>query len=519
MKQASFSNETNTNTLHTEKKMNAFHPFLIGIFPLLSLLAENFSQVVPLLTLRAFIFTVIFLILTFWVLQKIIREQHRAALILSVCFIFFFTYGHVYDLLEGRSLFGFLLGRHLVLAPLWLVVWVAALFLIFKSRKNLEFISGILNAISVILVCISLMQIGWQWIHTPHSQSEKPAVNVQIQASADMPDVYYIILDAYSREDMMQKYHELDIRIFVETLEKIGFVFPSCTQSNYSITALSLASSLNMNYVEEVSPDIVQQNLDWGNFSDPIIHSDVRSEFEQLGYSFVSFETGISWDEITDADIYFARQKSPFLQMLNFRQVTEFEVLYLRTTALRVLDELRATMGFQLTTNIQTPQQDHYDRILYVLDQLENSSTIHGPKFVFLHIMAPHGPWVIGANGEYSFTDDEKSGYANEVQFLNNHLPAILQKIIENSAHPPVIILQGDHGYYNEERMAILNAYYLPGDGKDDLYTGITPVNTFRVIFNHYLGANYELLPDHSYLSDRDIPYEFEEISYPCTVP
>jgi len=362
------------------------------------------------------------------------------------------------------------------------------------------------------------MQIGWQWIRTPQSQSKKSVTNVPVQASTDMPDIYYIILDAYSREDMLQKYHDLDVSKFVETLEQMGFVFPSCTQSNYSITALSLASSLNMNYVEKVSPDIVQQNLDWGNFSDSIIHSNVRSEFEQLGYSFISFETGISWDEITDADIYYARQKSPLLQMLNFRQVTEFEVLYLRTTVLRVLDELRAMLGFQLTTNIQTPQQDHYDRILYVLDQLENSSTIQGPKFVFLHIMAPHGPWVLGANGEYAFTNDEKSGYTNEVLFLNSQLPVILQKIIKNSSHPPVIILQGDHGYYNEERMAILNAYYLPGDGKDDLYSEITPVNTFRVIFNHYLGGNYEMLPDHSYLSDRDIPYEFEEISYPCTV-
>jgi hypothetical protein len=518
MKQTSSSHETITNTLRNEKKKYAFHPFLIGIFPFLALLAKNFSQVIPLLTLRAFILTAIFIIITFWILRKIIHEQNRAALILSVSFIFFSTYGHVYDFLEGKSLFGFVLGRHLVLAPLWLVVWVALLLLIFKSKSDLEIISRIFNAISVFLVCISLMQISWQWIRTPRTQSEKPAINENLQVSTDMPDVYYIILDAYSREDMLQKYHHLDISNFVETLEKMGFIFPSCTQSNYSITALSLASSLNMNYVEEISPDIVQQNLDWGNFSDPIIHSIVRNEFEQLGYSFVSFETGISWDEITDADIYYTRQKSPFLQMLNFRQVTEFEVLYLRTTALRVLDELRAKMGFQLTTNIQTPQQDHYDRILYVLDQLENSSTIESPKFIFLHIMAPHGPWVIGTNGEYAFTNDEKSGYANEVLFLNSQLPAILQKIIENSTHPPVIILQGDHGYYNEERMAILNAYYLPGDGKDDLYSGITPVNTFRVIFNHYLGGNYELLPDHSYLSDRDIPYEFEEISYPCTV-
>jgi hypothetical protein len=517
MKQTVSSYDSTTIKPCIEKKQFAFHPLFFGIFPFLSLFANNFSQVVPVLTLRAFFLTAIIIFLSYWVIRKIVHDRYRAALILSSCFFFFFTYGHLYDLLEGKTLLGFLMGRHLVLAPLWMVLWMIVLWLIIKRTKKLEQPTIILNAISVLLVSIALFQIGWKIIRVPQSQVEEPATIEQFQVSSEMPDVYYIILDSYSRQDALLKYHHLNTSSFVSKLEEMGFVFPACTQSNYSITALSLASSLNMNYVDKVAPEIVQQNLDWGNFSDAIIHSEVRYQFEQLGYTFVSFETGISWDEMTDADHFFARQKSPFLQMLNFRQITEFEVLYLRTTALRIVDELRATMGFQLTTNILTPQQDHYTRILYVLDQLESSSTSQGPKFVFLHLMAPHGPWVMGSNGEYAFTNDEISGYTNEVKYLNNRIPEIMQNIIENSDTPPVIILQGDHGYLYEERLAILNVFYLPGDGSHELYSGITPVNTFRVIINHYLGGNYELLPDHSYLSDRDIPYEFEEVLYPCT--
>ena len=47
--------------------------------------------------------------------------------------------------------------------------------------------------------------------------------------------------------------------------------------------------------------------------------------------------------------------------------------------------------------------------------------------------------------------------------------------------------------------MRIFNAYYLPEGGNENLYETITPVNTFRVVFNTYFGGRYELLPDKSW--------------------
>ena len=93
------------------------------------------------------------------------------------------------------------------------------------------------------------------------------------------------------------------------------------------------------------------------------------------------------------------------------------------------------------------------------------------------------------------------------------------------SETPPIIVLQADHGPgafldWNSaertclwERTAILNAYYLPGDGAERLYDTITPVNSFRVILDAYFGAELGLLEDVSYYSPWEQPYRFSPVT------
>ena len=75
----------------------------------------------------------------------------------------------------------------------------------------------------------------------------------------------------------------------------------------------------------------------------------------------------------------------------------------------------------------------------------------------------------------------------------------------EKSETPPIIILQSDHGQRphhpgivigGDEWHKILNAMYLPGMDYAGLSDSISPVNTFRLIFNHYFDADYPLLED-----------------------
>lgn len=62
--------------------------------------------------------------------------------------------------------------------------------------------------------------------------------------------------------------------------------------------------------------------------------------------------------------------------------------------------------------------------------------------------------------------------------------------------------------------LAIFNAYHLPHvNPRQYLYPSLTPVNTFRIIFNAYFGTSYRLLEDASYIYKGGHPYDFVDVT------
>jgi hypothetical protein len=134
---------------------------------------------------------------------------------------------------------------------------------------------------------------------------------------------------------------------------------------------------------------------------------------------------------------------------------------------------------------------------------------------VFAHFVIPHPPFSFGANGEWldfnagtATREQFVDAYLNQVVYINREILGVIDAIQAGSDVPPVIIVQGDHGpppdLTNDPaiRMPILNAYSLPGvEMAEALYPSISPVNSFRVVLNRYLGFSLPLLEDKSYFS------------------
>jgi hypothetical protein len=140
---------------------------------------------------------------------------------------------------------------------------------------------------------------------------------------------------------------------------------------------------------------------------------------------------------------------------------------------------------------------------------------IFGPNGEFVDQSAP---FTLASDLEALEGLEGMIGYRDQVTYINKRIEHILKMILMNSETEPIIILQGDHGgpmggpIPIEARMSILNAYYLPYGGSELLYDSISPVNTFRLIFNYYFGGEYELLADEAYYSPIDDIFNFQDL-------
>jgi hypothetical protein len=495
-----------------------FHPFLFAVYPVLALLAYNIEEIKVQDALRSLVVSLLAVWIVYFLLSRWLKNSSKAALITSLGLFLFYTYGQIYNLFKPISWLGFDLGRHRLLLPVWVALFVFGVVLILRHKKSFSSLTRALNLIGVVLLVFPLAQIG---LYAARSVSANVSgqtgmtIESELQAPADQPppDIYYIILDAYARDDTLRKQFKLENRPFLKELEALGFYVARCSQSNYAQTRLSLASSLNMDYLPELGEGFDPNNNSRVGITELVRHGRVRQALEQLGYTSIAFETGFKGTQWEDADIYLSPSRNGLVSSQFLGGLTSFEEMLIRTSAGLVLLDSKSAVPNALQSNLNNPRRVHYDLIRFDLEELGNMPARPGPKLIFAHLVIPHPPYAFEADG--SFVDYDKPddpGYQDQILFLNRELIPLLKEIIAGSPTPPVIVIQADHGAIlapPNDRMNILNAYYLPGAAKEAVPADISPVNTFRLIFNQYFAGQFDLLENTAYFSVYNKPYDF----------
>ena len=518
-----------------EMKKSILAPLLISLFPVTTMIAGNLGQIEFQDVIRPIAFSLILGLVSWLIIYVSFRERNLTAVISTFVLIMFFSYGHVYDYLKEIIDPSLVLVRHRYLAPIWVLATISGIYMIVWLGHRIKISLSTTIGFLLLMLVIPLTQIGYSLARQFVIEKSQVArlkshdnhfTNSGI-TSENLPDIYYIVLDEYARADTLQEIYDLDNRNFLSELEEIGFYVAECSQSNYPRTRQSLTSALNMVYLDDLGYSFNQKTKDLGWLNTYLEFSEVRRLLESRSYRFIAFETGYPWTSFESADILFEMDKPSEYQNLHVLGLSRFEILFLNSTFIRTL--LDATRVFPGLVSLPIIEPDQIDRlrVLYSLDKLDELPGLPGPKFIFAHIISPHGPYVFGPNGEIpQGSQSPIAGYANQVLYLNSRLIQILQSLIEQSDVPPIIILQGDHGARNfskedtEEKIKhsdrILNAFYLQGVEYDELYRSISTVNTFRVILNYVLSANYHLLPDVSYWSPLTTPFDFTIVPNEC---
>ena len=252
-----------------------------------------------------------------------------------------------------------------------------------------------------------------------------------------------------------------------------------------------------------------------------IVNNKVVHKLKELGYKFVAFSSDFDLtDGIQTADIY-----NQYFFGLNYFEFTLLNNSLIGKAINLIQYDLNDIARGRFNNN---------------LNRLSQIAEIETPTFTFLHVLQPHPPFIfdgegnaigkgkrfhLGDGSEFPGTKIEyKQGYIGQLKYLNQQIKETISEILDNSPTPPIIILQSDHGsgMYTDwenpantnfwERMSILNAYLVPEKIKSRLYPAITPVNTFRLLFDAYFEHEYTLLEDKSYFATRNRPYKFYSV-------
>jgi len=507
------------------------HPFLIAIYSILALLATNYDQVPPTFLIRPLIVCICLAGVILFIIEIIVRDWGLAGFIS----FFFLTIGLNYSdfsvQIEKSNLAKISFVMIIICLAIIITTFILNRFIWNKLSEKFR-ITKLLNYASIFLLIFPSYLLLKSIITNARDsivlEKFRPYQNINVRLSKKVvdPDIYYIIVDGYGRNDVLNEIYRFDNTPFLSHLQAKGFFVADRSHCNYIQTSLSISSSLNMSYLDNIAVLLGEKSTNRVPLRKIMRESIVIQSLLNIGYKFVAFNSGYIPTNFDNADIYL----SPFSNL----RINEFEGLLLYKSAL----------SFILGKNPEIPvfgYQSQREITLFNLGELGKTSDLPGPKFVFVHVMLPHPPFIFNRHGQFvehdkGFTlkdagdfvgtqQEYVSGYTEQVLFLNSQLEKAIDAIISSSAHPPVIIIQGDHGpgalfrfVYSEntcfkERTSILNAYYLPGVSQEKLYPDITPVNTFRLIFNEYFDAHLDLLPDNVLYSEWEAPFKFIDIT------
>lgn len=328
-------------------------------------------------------------------------------------------------------------------------------------------------------------------------------------------DIYYIVLDGLGRPDTLQRLHGLDLSRFVGALREKGFYVADGARTNYSQTYLSLASTLNLTYLDDVAAAVGTASTTRDPLARMIQENAIMKLARRAGYRVVAIGSdNEATRRLTQADVC----------VCGVDGLDELELAAIGVTPLAAvsLDFLKAD-----------PYELHRRKVLGAFAALERPELADGRSFIFAHTIAPHPPFVFAHDGSprqpdrpYTTNDAEDfpgpedeyvRGYSEQAQFVLSRLLVLVDAILSRPGPAPVFVVHGDHGPKSmkrpdvgraQETMDIFAAYYFPGGG-EALYPTITPVNAARLLANTYLGAAVPPLPDKSFYARWDRPYTF----------
>jgi len=509
------------------KKFIVIHPILIALFPVLLVYSQN----IHLILIQGIIFPILIILgitIVIWTsIRFVLKNTRKSALLTSLYVFLFFSYGIIFKILESNVTEEYFSLIHVLLLITYTSIVVFITYYVVKTRRNFSYVTSTTNVVSIILLSLIFFNItAYNFENFDSFDDEIYEPMIVGNNLNSLPDIYYIVLDEYAPLRTLNTVYDYDNSDFVKFLQERNFYVAKNSHSNYAETFLAMASTLNMKYVNYLSDTVGEESLDQRIPYQMISNNHVMKNLKSIGYEIYNFDSGW-WGtrslQIADANLCSKNQNMDFHTLHALKQISIF----------------RAFDIFIKDPSSEIFHQERRDRIFCQFDDITKiKQETEKPVFVFMHVMAPHDPYVFGPDGEevdYKYTfgptgtayldpSEEKTAYLNQLIYLTKTLRGVIENLQENSENQPIIIIQSDTGpstkfgetgneMHQVDRMSIFNAYYFPNGKYDLLSDDITPVNSFRIVFDSNFQTDYGLVEDRVFYSTYEKPYELIEMN------
>ncbi|WP_295805611.1 hypothetical protein [uncultured Nitratireductor sp.] len=505
-----------------------FHPFMFAVAAVLSLWARNLDHVSP-ADIAPFLLGSVGWALVVYLTVSIFRQRFdaTAAVVASVWVFGFLFYaelfGEVNRLLDG----GYSMVRTLpaAVALLALLTFVA-LRLGGLSRS----INSILNCVALVLLIAPTWQIAtYEWRNGAARAAydgERAYADIrpylpEITNKPRPPDIYHFVFDRYASQKILARHYGFDNGDLVDFLNERGFYVADDSHSNYLKTGHSLASTFYMGYLEPLARDRRVKGANWHPIYEMLEDHRAARFLKERGYAFVQF--GSWWVGTFQNSLADENRPHGF---------SEFGMLYLRRTVLKPVFHLLPDTPFTMRLDWDNAQ---CQRVARQVEEIKTIGERERPVYVFAHILVPHGPYSFAADGRClnereSAERGDRQGFVDQIAYANRLIEDIVTTLQADDRRPPIILIQADEGPFPKRdgrvpwqaaqaeklqiKTGILNAYYFPNGDYGLLYPDITPVNSYRVLFDTYFGAEFPMLADRifAFPNDRSL-YEFHDVT------
>lgn len=433
-------------------------------------------------------------LLLFFIFYLLYRNIQKAAIISFLIMSYNFFFGPVHDLFKKIFQQSFLVKYSFIL-PASAILFIILIIFLKKTKKDFSTLTKYLNILILILIVVD---IGNLIVKSNKKKTLTASVFPKELSTCDTcskPDIYLIVADEYASNKQLKEVLHFDNSQFELDLSKRGFHVIQNSKSNYNSTPFSIASLLNMKFIDSLGDSFNDRSLN-ASFNQ-INNNAVTSWFQQEGYQVKNYSAfplaGIpnpvsSTFFITGTDLFTMHTlMGRFNSDLRWNFITRFKI----KSEIRKFVQVRLDQTVTLTKKTIT----------------EANSESSKPRFVYLHTMMPHFPYLMDKNGkadyEASFLETNRfntAGYIGYLQYSNKIFLDLIDKIKKGSPNA-IIIFMGDHGFRHlegndEGHFMSFNSIYLHGKNYSQFYDSMSMVNEFRILLNTQFNQRLPLLKD-----------------------